>query len=104
MSRLRFVAHYSLFLILPPLSMKTWLIILTLVVFGFIIYFAYTWTRGDDASGLVRACPDELIINKMPGTQPQSSYYIIDGVRREISEFDTQWIGDNCNVPTQEVY
>jgi hypothetical protein len=85
--------------------MKTWLIILTIVVFGFIIYFAYRYSaRGDHASGLTRACPDEMIINRMPGTQPQSSYYIVDGVRREISEYDTEWIADNCNVPVQEVY
>ena len=60
-------------------------------------------------------CPDQLIINKMPtiidpdtksdgkSTQ-QNSYYIKDGARVEISEYDSIWVSANCEVPTEVVY
>jgi hypothetical protein len=49
-------------------------------------------------------CPDKLIVNKMPGTTPKSSYYIKDGARVEISEYDSVWVSANCDVPTEVVY
>jgi hypothetical protein len=83
--------------------MKTWLIILTLAIIGFAIYFGYRLSL-PTRPNVSRTCPDEMIVNKMPGTQPQSSYYIVDGIRREISEFDSNWVTENCSVPVQEVY
>lgn len=56
-------------------------------------------------------CPDKLIVNKMPiivdpGTKSteQNSYYIKDGSRVEISEYDSVWVSANCEVPTEVVY
>jgi hypothetical protein len=52
----------------------------------------------------LQVCPDEKIINKMPtdiATKyfgPKRTYYILDRQRREISEFDNDWIENNCNV------
>lgn len=62
-------------------------------------------------SGNLRVCPDELIINTMPTfvedgspTQPPSEgYYILNGKRRELAEFDTAWVAAHCKVPEQEV-
>lgn len=55
----------------------------------------------------LKVCPEEKIINKMPsiGTPSgESSYYILNGKRREISEFDADWVKANCQVKEQEVY
>ncbi|NCP66693.1 hypothetical protein GW756_00100 [bacterium] len=62
----------------------------------------------------LRICPDELIENRMPGTVPTdpqsasqtmpSAYYILDGSRREIAEFDQNWVNQNCDVTVQEVW
>lgn len=60
---------------------------------------------------LLKICPDVWIINKMPmvrgdddGLTGESAYFIINGVRRNISEFDVDWIKLNCKVQPQYVY
>ncbi len=59
-------------------------------------------------SSLLQVCPTEKIINKMPTIYPNqnssSTYYILNGVRRELTEFDQNWVGTNCAVPIQTVY
>jgi hypothetical protein len=56
---------------------------------------------------LLKECPDEMIINKMPSiddSNTDNSYYIKDGKRREISEYDAVWVNMNCKLKVQEVY
>lgn len=56
---------------------------------------------------LLRECPDEMIINKMPSTDDSDtdySYYIKDSKRHEISEYDAVWVNMNCKLKVQEVY
>lgn len=56
--------------------------------------------------GGLKDCPDEKIINRMPGpvSSETKEYYIKGGERKEISEYDNVWVTANCTVPTQEVY
>lgn len=50
-------------------------------------------------------CPDEKIVNRMPGPGSSGSeYYIKNGERKEISDYDAAWVSANCNVPVQEVF
>ena len=50
-------------------------------------------------------CPEMMIINKMPGPGAQKEpYYIANGERVEISDYDPIWLKANCDVPIQEVY
>ena len=52
-----------------------------------------------------KQCPEEHIVNKMPGGERNpDGYYILGGERREGSEFDSDWIKDNCDISTQVVY
>lgn len=58
---------------------------------------------------LLGVCPSQKVSNQMPTTDypnqnPPSTYYILNGVRRELTEFDQDWVGSNCSVPTQTVY
>ncbi len=56
---------------------------------------------------LLRECPNEMIINRMPTvgeSDKNNSYYIKDGMRREISEYDEVWVNMNCKLKVQEVY
>jgi hypothetical protein len=60
------------------------------------------------ASVLLRGCPSLEIYNQMPSVsaaqnQP-AEYYIFDGQRHELAEFDQTWIQANCTVPTQTAY
>lgn len=66
---------------------------------------------GDESLALIQSCPDEWIQNRMPAVVPPgeeektpSEYYILDGARREISEFDTVWVEANCDLEAQVVY
>lgn len=50
-------------------------------------------------------CPEMMIINKMPGPgASKEPYYIDNGKRVEISDYDPIWLKANCEVPVQEVY
>lgn len=50
-------------------------------------------------------CPEMMIINKMPGPgAPKEPYYIDNGERVEVSDYDPIWLKANCDVPVQEVY
>lgn len=47
----------------------------------------------------IQDCPDQIIINKMPGINAVKSsdlYYIYKGKRAEMKDFDTTWIINNC--------
>ncbi len=56
---------------------------------------------------LIKDCPQEKIINKMPSVGNSSKpnqYYIYKGERREINEFDSTWVSNNCKVPVTIVH
>lgn len=59
-----------------------------------------------DSITLIRTCPSEKINNKMPtiNSQSNSSYFIYNGVRHELSEFDLNWVNNNCSVKETDVY
>lgn len=55
-------------------------------------------------------CPDEMIVDKMPsviddrGVIPSpKAYYIKDGKRVEVTDYDAVWVTANCEVPVLEV-
>ncbi len=54
---------------------------------------------------LLQVCPEEWIQNKMPSTDAQSAneYFIYEGKRREIKEFDMEWVKKNCTIKPQIV-
>ncbi|KKQ49498.1 MAG: hypothetical protein US68_C0014G0011 [Candidatus Shapirobacteria bacterium GW2011_GWE1_38_10] len=56
----------------------------------------------------LRICPDSWIENRMPGGSQEVTenrqYFIIDGERREIDEFDIDWIKENCDIKPKIVY
>lgn len=63
-----------------------------------------------DESNLIKDCPEEKIIDKSPTISDNPNeinpkeYYIYNGQRREINEFDNKWVTKNCNVKITEVY
>lgn len=56
----------------------------------------------------IQDCPDEKIINRMPRVGEKTSpseYYIYKGERKEITDFDQEWLKKNCpDIKVQEVY
>lgn len=54
-----------------------------------------------------KKCPDEWISNQMPGEVGDSStreYFIVDGRRVEISDYDIEWVVKNCSLQKEIVY
>ncbi|HLN19198.1 MAG TPA: hypothetical protein VK255_03450 [Patescibacteria group bacterium] len=56
--------------------------------------------KSPEKTSALKICPDELIDNQMPGDNSEKNrqYYILDGQRREIDEFDQEWVKNNCQV------
>lgn len=58
------------------------------------------------SSSLLQVCPDEWYQNDMPivsGTPESRQYYVLDGQRRELAEFDSEWVKTNCKINKQIV-
>jgi hypothetical protein len=78
---------------------------ITLILFSFFLS-GCTYLQ----KNAIRECPDSWYSNQMPGTfepNEESSpreYMSLKGQRREISEFDMEWVGKNCNITKQDVY
>ena len=57
---------------------------------------------------LMQICPDSKTIDKMPTTDPNPnriySYFILNNLRRELTEFDSNWGAANCTVKENIVY
>lgn len=63
-----------------------------------------------NAETRLQQCPDEWIENRMPlvvsetpKTPEKREYFIFKGMRREVEEFDSEWIQKNCNLKKQVV-
>ncbi len=55
----------------------------------------------------LQLCPDVWIDNQMPGDfseKYQRQYFILNEKRRELEEFDFEWVQENCNLEKQIVY
>ncbi len=60
---------------------------------------------------LLKACPQEKVTNKMPVMcikapcpPVDNSYYIYNRVRKEVSDFDIEYVKNNCSVKESVVY
>lgn len=76
------------------------------MAFTFPILFSSCITKRNQTVEKLRICPEEWYINKMPmNTQDNRAdeYFIIEGERRELSEFDLDWVKKNCSIkkPTE---
>lgn len=62
------------------------------------------------AATLLRGCPEQWYDNRMPAiidlgtTRASSQYFVYKGVRRELSEFDLNWVNANCSITPSVVY
>jgi hypothetical protein len=58
----------------------------------------------------LKMCPEILVEDRMPcvsdlpGGCKFGKYYILNGKRRELSEFDQEWVEINCEVKESVVY
>ena len=57
-------------------------------------------------SSKIQDCPEQKIVDSMPVIGPSGprSYFIYKGERRELDEFDLEWVEAHCQVPVLVVY
>lgn len=84
-------------------------VIITLVSLSLLAIFYTPKSNNPSIQTKEKACPDKWIDNQMPSVgdkpnQEQRQYFIVDGERRELSEFDLQWVLENCDIRPQVVY
>ena len=76
-----------------------WILAIAIVLYALFLFL--TPSKNFIEDGLIRICPDEWYDNQMPGSDDsgeQRQYFLINGERRELVEFDVAWIRDNCEV------
>jgi len=90
-------------------------IVVTIFVSILFITGMYAWQQYSQAITLKsvvkdlqkeRTCPDAWIVDRMPSissTQPRE-YFVIRGQRRELSDFDVEWVVRTCALEKQIVY
>ncbi len=63
--------------------------------------------RQSSSGSLMRICPEEWIVNHMPSTVGQETdlneYFVYQGKRRELTEFDVNWVKSNCPIKPEIV-
>jgi hypothetical protein len=60
----------------------------------------------DKDQAKIQDCPEQKIVDSMPVIGPSGprSYFIYNGERRELEEFDLEWVEAHCQVPVLVVY
>ncbi|WP_433903359.1 hypothetical protein [Sphingobacterium puteale] len=57
---------------------------------------------------LIRECPEEKIVNKIPGPpvkgESEKIYYIYQGKKVSPKQFDQEWLDKNCEIKETVVY
>ncbi|MDR6734616.1 MULTISPECIES: hypothetical protein [unclassified Sphingobacterium] len=65
-------------------------------------------TRQLEQQVLIQDCPEEKIVNKIPGPpvkgEVEKIYYIYQGKRVSPKQFDQQWLEKNCDIKETVVY
>jgi len=77
------------------------IIAIAIVIIGFVLI------KQSFINSKLQQCPNEWIDNQMPSVGPKKlerQYFILNGERREIDEFDMEWIQKNCNLKKQKVF
>ena len=80
---------------------KIALIVLIVFLAGLVGYFVFS------TGNPLRVCPDEWYVNRMPSigrNNTSNEYFSYKGERRELSEFDVDWVKTNCSIEPQILY
>ncbi|WP_343566790.1 hypothetical protein [Sphingobacterium sp.] len=79
-----------------------------LYLFIFVIAFTSCKTRQVKEQPLIQDCPEEKIVNKIPGPpvkgESEKVYYIYQGKRISPKQFDQEWLEKNCDIKETVVY
>ncbi|WP_104382109.1 hypothetical protein [Sphingobacterium sp. HMA12] len=65
-------------------------------------------TRQGSQQTLIQDCPEEKIVNKIPGPpvkgESEKIYYIYQGKKISPKQFDQEWLDKNCEIKETVVY
>lgn len=91
------------------------LIVLVAVISVFAVLFFIDRSKPENEQSIIpptpsaklQLCPDEWVDNQMPGDfsdKFQRQYFILNGERRELEEFDVEWVQKNCNLEKHVIW
>ncbi|MCS4224330.1 hypothetical protein [Sphingobacterium sp. BIGb0165] len=73
-----------------------------------LVAFTSCKTRQNTQQALIQACPEEKIVNKIPGPpvkgESEKIYYIYQGKKVSPKQFDQEWLEKNCEIKETVVY
>ena len=79
-----------------------------LYLFIVVATFTSCKTHQIKEQALIQDCPEEKIVNKIPGPpvkgEAEKIYYIYQGKRVSPKQFDQQWLEKNCDIKETVVY
>jgi len=73
-----------------------------------LVAFTSCKTRQNTQQALIQDCPEEKIVNKIPGPpvkgESEKIYYIYQGKKVSPKQFDQEWLEKNCEIKETVVY
>lgn len=91
---------------------KSEVFLIAIVIILLIFIASILYINSIKSSGFID-CPDTIVYNRMPciceneslcGTCENRNYYIKNGIRVNFSEYDLNWVKENCEVEEKTVY
>lgn len=80
---------------------------LVYIIVAIVVLFTGGYFLYPELTPGIRQCPDVWIQNDMPGITSSSQwprqYFIIDGERKEIKDYNINWIKLHCSVKVDHV-
>ncbi len=76
------------------------------MILAAVLLWRFFEIRHAGTAGKLQKCPQAWIVNKMPATSKSNlpeQYFVLDGKRRDLSEFDLDWVKKNCDLKPQIV-
>ncbi len=80
------------------------------VIYLFIAVTAFVSCKTNQLKdqALIQDCPEEKIVNKIPGPpvkgETEKIYYVYQGKRISPKQFDQEWLKNNCDIKETVVY
>ena len=83
-------------------------VVIIVVLLTATIFTVYKQKAGGPITAKLQICPDEWYQDKLPTVREDKNlpqeYFVMNGERREVDEFDLPWVKKNCGLTLQSVY
>lgn len=71
-----------------------------IAIMSLLALIGYQFVQGSK----LRECPDEWIIPNSRKPLADTEHFFMNGRRRELAEFNLEWVKENCQITRKEVF